>query len=32
LLYEEGYNDAKVNQWYLDNILQKKWVSVYLLL
>ena len=23
LLYEEGYNDAKVNQWYLDNILQK---------
>jgi len=24
LLYEEGYNDAKVNQWYLDNILQKK--------
>jgi hypothetical protein len=24
LLYEEGYNDAKVNQWYLDNIFQKK--------
>ena len=24
LLYEEGYNDAKLNQWYLDNIFQKK--------
>jgi hypothetical protein len=24
LLYEEGYNDAKLNQRYLDNILQKK--------
>ena len=24
LLYEEGYNDAKLNRWYLDNILQKK--------
>ena len=23
LLYEEGYNDAKINQWYLDNIFQK---------
>lgn len=23
LLYEEGYNDSKVNQWYLDSILQK---------
>lgn len=23
LLYQEGYNDAKVNQWYLDNIFQK---------
>jgi hypothetical protein len=23
LLYEEGYNDAKLNQWYLDNIFQK---------
>jgi hypothetical protein len=24
LLYEEGYNDAKLNRWYLDNIFQKK--------
>jgi hypothetical protein len=24
LLYEEGYNDAKTNQLYLDNIFQKK--------
>jgi hypothetical protein len=24
LLYEEGYNDAKLNQRYLDNIFQKK--------
>lgn len=23
LLYEEGYNDAKLNRWYLDNIFQK---------
>ena len=23
LLYEEGYNEAKLNQWYLDNIFQK---------
>jgi hypothetical protein len=23
LLYEEGYNDAKINQWYLENIFQK---------
>jgi hypothetical protein len=23
LLYEEGYNDAKLNQLYLDNIFQK---------
>ena len=24
LLYEQGYNDSKANQWYLDNIFQKK--------
>lgn len=24
MLYEEGYNDAKINQLYLDNIFQKK--------
>jgi len=23
LLYEQGYNDSKANQWYLDNIFQK---------